>query len=391
MAKMKGRANGEGSIYEYPKGSGVWFAQITLENGRPKRRRAASQKAARVKLRELLQELAQGVDLSAKQPTLAQWCTIWLDTFAANLRPNIKQDYRDVVRRYIAGAAIDKKRLDALTPAQIQAWVNDLCRQISPRTKRPISALTIRNAYARLHKALAVAVTQGYIARNVADDIELPPLAPSEIHPLDFEQAAVFLEAVADHRWAALYRLALNLGMREGELLGLTWDAIDFKAKTIRIGQQLRRVPGPDGKKVFALQITKPARVLVLTLDDDLIAVLKAHRKLQAEERLLLGPAWKDTLGLVFVSETGAPIHASCIIAHFKNSLAAAQLPDIRFHDLRHTAATLMLADRVPLVTVSKILGHSSPAITAMIYAHALDSSKASAIAGLSHRLRRAE
>lgn len=388
--RAKGRANGEGSIYEYPKSSGKWFAQITLDNGRPKRRRADSQKEARDKLRELRQELAQGVDLSVKQPTLEKWCAIWLDQFAPNLRPNIKQDYRDVVRRYIAPAAIGKRPLHQLTPAHIQAWVNDLARQVSQRTKRPLSALTIHNAHARLHKALAVAVTQGYVARNVASDVELPPLPPSEIFPLDFDQAAALLASVAEHRWYALYRLAINLGMREGELLGLTWEMIDFKAKTIKIAQQLKRVPGPEAAKVFTLQATKPNRVLVLTLDDDLIAVLKHHRAVQAEERLLLGSAWKDSWGLVFTSDTGAPIHTTNLMDHYERALKAAGISKITFHQLRHTAATLMLMDSVPLVTVSKILGHSSPAVTAKIYAHALDSSKAGAIASLSQKLQKA-
>jgi integrase len=149
--------------------------------------------------------------------------------------------------------------------------------------------------------------------------------------------------------------------------------------------QQLQRVNG-----VFVLQTTKTkAGERVLMLDDDLLALLRMHRKNQAEERLICGPAWKDRLNLVFVTETGAPIHASCLVDHFKQALERAGLPSIRFHDLRHTAATLMLADGVPLVTVSKILGHSSPAVTATIYAHALDESKARAIGALSQKLRR--
>src|SRR5262249_22297044 len=160
-------------------------------------------------------------------------------------------------------------------------------------------------------------------------------------------------------------------------------EAIDFKAKSLRVYQQLQRVNG-----VFVLQTTKTkAGERVLMLDDDLLALLRMHRKNQAEERLICGPAWKDRLNLVFVTETGAPIYASGLVDHFKQALERAGLPSIRFHDLRHTAATLMLADGVPLVTVSKILGHSSSAVTATIYAHALDESKASAIGALSQKL----
>lgn len=118
--------------------------------------------------------------------------------------------------------------------------------------------------------------------------------------------------------------------------------------------------------------------------------MLRAHKANQDEERALRGEKWRDPWGaLVFTTETGGPIHISCLLDHFKSVLKQAELPIIRFHDLRHTAATLMLANNVPLTTISKILGHSTPAITVAIYAHALDEAKGAAIAKLSARLRR--
>ncbi|HEY3227903.1 MAG TPA: tyrosine-type recombinase/integrase [Roseiflexaceae bacterium] len=382
MPKGKGRANGEGTIYEYPKDSGIWYAQISLDDGSRRKRRAASQREAREKLRQLVAELERGVDLAAQQPTVAQWCQTWLEAFAINLKPNIKEDYAAVIRRYIADALVGRRRLSQLTPADVQAWVNALSARVAPQT--------VRNAHARLHKALVVAVRQRYIARNVTDDIELPSGRPPPIKPLNFEQACALLAAVAGHRLAALYRLAINLGMRQGELLGLTWDALDLDAGTIRVDRQLRRVRNGKETREFVLQTTKTkAGERVLQLDEDLMAVLREHRREQQEEAALREKQWKNGLNLVFVTETGAPLHISDLTKHFKNALKRAGLPIIRFHDLRHTAATLMLANGVSLVTVSKILGHSSPAITATIYAHALDESKASAIAELSERLRK--
>jgi integrase len=384
MPKGKGRANGEGTIYEYPKGSGIWYAQISLEDGSRRKRRASSQREAREKLRQLVAELERGVDLAAQQPTVAQWCQTWLEAFAINLKPNIKEDYAAVIRRYIADAPIGRRRLSQLTPADVQAWVNALSTKIAPQT--------VRNAHARLHKALVVAVRQRYIARNVADDIELPSGRPPLIKPLDFEQASALLAAVDGHRLAALYRLAINLGMRQGEILGLTWDALDLDTGTIHVYQQLRRVRNGNDTREFVLQTTKTrAGERLLQLDENLVMVLREHRRVQQEEAALVGKPWKNVLNLVFVTETGAPIHISDLTKHFKSALKRAGLPIIRFHDLRHTAATLMLANGVSLVTVSKILGHSSPAITATIYAHALDESKAGAIAGLSQRLRKAK
>lgn len=385
MAKAKGRANGEGSIFEYPKGSGRWHAEITLPNGSAKRIRASSQREAREKLRQLLTDLERGVDLGKRQPTVAEWCETWLAEFSPNLKENVRFDYRGVVRRYISEVPLGRRRLDKLTPADVQAWVNDLADELSPQT--------VRNAHARLHKALAVAVKQGYLARNVAETTELPSVRTPPPNVWNFDQARAFLAHLEGHRLYALFRLALNLGMRQAELLGLTWDEIAFDQGTLRVWRQLRRVPAPGRSegKAFVLQTTKTkAGERTLQLDDDLVDVLRAHRKNQLEERLLLGPEWKDTMGLVFVTETGAPFHGTEAVQHFKRVIKKVALPQIRFHDLRHTAATLMLMRGVPLVTVSKILGHSTPAITATIYAHTLDDAKSTAIAGLSKDLRRA-
>lgn len=382
--RSKGRANGEGSVYEYPKGSGKWVAQVYLEDGSSKRRRANSQREAREKLKKLQAEIDQGVDLTIQQPTVAEWCMTWLEHFATNLKPNIRDDYEGVINRYIEGELIGKRRLDKLTPAQVQAWVNSLKERVAP--------LTVRNAHARLHKALEVAVRNSYIARNVAANTELPPVPKAPIRPLSFDEAQRLLDAVEGHRWAALYRLAVNLGMREAELFGLTWQAIDFEHGTVRIFQQLRRArPKRGERRKFVLQAVKTkAGERTLRLDEDLIEVLRTHKRNYDEERALLGEKWRDPWGnLVFTSDTGGPIFISGLLVHFKQVLKEAGLPKIRFHDLRHTAATLMLADGVPLVTVSKILGHSSPSITAAIYAHALDESKSEAIAGLSKRLKR--
>jgi integrase len=384
--RSKGRSNGEGTVYEYPKKSGVWFAEVSLPNGKRRKRRADSQREAREKLKKLLAELEQGVDLAAPQPTVEQWCDTWLETFAVNLKPKIKEDYAAVVRRYIKDTRLGRRKLGQLTPADVQAWVNELNTRLA--------AQTVRNAHARLHKAYEVAVRNGYVARNPAAAIELPSVPTPDIKPLTVEQVQILLKAVEDHRWYALYRLAVNLGMREGELFGLTWPAIDFERGTLRIHQQLQRARKggkPDAPREFILQATKTkAGERTLKLDDDLLAVLRAHKANQDEERALRGDKWRDPWGtLVFTTETGGPIHISCLLDHFRQVLKKAELPEIRFHDLRHTAATLMLADGVPLVTVSKILGHASPAITAAIYAHALDESKSVAIAGLSDQLRR--
>jgi integrase len=380
--RPKGRANGEGSIYQ--EGDG-WFAQITLASGKRKRMRARTKAEALEKLGELRQLRQKGVNLGKQSLTVAEWWSTWLDVYARQLKPNIREDYRGIGRRYVESDAIGRRKVSLLTNAEVQDWVDRLCDKVAPST--------VRNAHARLHKCMKVAIQRHIRTDNPADTIDLPEARPAPIHPLDFEQAIRLMEILEGDRWAALYRLLINLGLREGEVLGLTWDAIDLKKGTIRIYRQLKRIPTKDGAgKEFVLQTTKKAASdRTLDLDEDIIAALRRHKTNQLEEKLASRTRWKDTWGLVFVSENGAPVHPSNLLAHLHAALARAELPKIRVHDLRHTCATLMLDAGASLVTVSKILGHSSVAVTAKIYAHALDKSKASAIATLSERLRRAE
>lgn len=220
------------------------------------------------------------------------------------MKPNIKEEYANVVRRYITDTPLGRRKLHQLTPADVQAWVNDLSTRVAPQT--------VRNAHARLHKALSVAVRQRYVGRNVADDIALPSVRTPPIKPLDFAQTRTLLAALRGHRWEALYRLAVNLGMRQGEVLGLTWDALDLDAGTLRVYQQLQRVTDADGQRSFVLQTTKTrAGERVLQMDPLLAACLCAHRQMQGEEAALCGSTWKNQLNVVFVTQTGAPIHVS--------------------------------------------------------------------------------
>lgn len=396
---MGRRTAGEGSLFDSPKGSGIWYAQVTLPNGTQRKRKGPSLKEAKAKLKEL-QRLVEGrVDLSAKQPTLAEWCRIYLAEYTPNLRANIREDYRGIFRRYVDDATLGKTRLKDLTHAAIQGWVNDLSR-------RGLSPSTVRNAFGRVKKALAVAKRQGYLASNPAVDVALPSRTGGdieaedrEIHPYSFAQSIALLQTVEGNRWAALYELAVTLGLRQAELLGLTWDCVDLARGTLTIKQQLRRVR-PEGqttgpKEWRLLPPKTPRAKRTLTLSAELIAALRAHRKNLLEERLLHGADWqardpfKSRGGLLFVTEEGAPIHASNLVQHFHRRARWAELPQIRFHDLRHTAATLMLADGVQMVAVSTILGHANPGITMKIYAHALEDATADAVAGLSKRLRR--
>jgi integrase len=251
---------------------------------------------------------------------------------------------------------------------------------------RGLSFRTIRNVRAILRCALEQAKVWGYVARNAAEATEPPRGVAPKIKPLTKDQARRLIEAVKGHRLEALYRIALSLGLRRGEVLGLLWSDIDLDKGTLRITGQVQtlRLDGCQNVRTSSAKTAAGAREL--PLPDLLVQVLRRHWELQQLERSTLGVDWKEH-GLVFPSKVGTPIWPRNLIRNFKLILQAAGLPETtRFHDLRHSCATILLAQGVSLKTVSDILGHTDIRTTANIYGHTDDDQKRDAterIAGL--------
>jgi integrase len=217
--------------------------------------------------------------------------------------------------------------------------------------------------------ALKDAMRKHLVPMNVCELVSAPREADQEIHPLDEAQANSFLIAARGERLEALFILALCTGMRQGELLALKWADVNLDRGSLLIRASLRALRG--GGYAFNPPKTKAGR-RTITLTSAMIDALKAHRKRQNEERLFLGEAWTD-LDLVFPSQIGTPHDARNLAnIHFARVLKKAGLPRIRFHDLRHTCATLMLSRGTDAKTVSDLLGHSTIAITLNTYGHVL-------------------
>jgi integrase len=375
------RADDEGTIYEYPKGSGIWWAQLPAdEQGKRPKRRAASQKEALEKLRELWAERSQGVDLTMKQPTVAEFLNFWLEhVIKPKKRPGTYENYVKDVRLHII-PVLGTTRLKKLRGPQIQRWVNGLTMK------------SACNPYQRLRAALDVAVRWGYIPKNYARDVESPSYTPPAIAPLTEKQAIALLDAAAGDRLAPLYEIAIWLGLRESELLGLRWADIDLKKRTLSVTGQIVRRRRPSNKTYLVRHPPKSKKSeRTIPLSDGLCATLKAHHARLAAERLKAGPAWRDH-DLLFPTLIGTPIDHAALRAHFKRLVSAAELPaTTRVHDLRHTAASLMLDNGATIADVSSILGHANPAITARIYAHSYDEGQRRAVEGMERRLRRGQ
>jgi integrase len=230
---------------------------------------------------------------------------------------------------------------------------------------------SVRSIHAVLHCALEQAVKWNLIPRNPARAADPPKIREDEITPLDSEQARKFLDAASGEKFEALYVLSLTTGLRMGEALGLKWTDIDLDAETLRVNRQLQRMR-KDGGKAGNLVFSEPKNASRRALDLPVHAVrtLRAHRKRQLEEKLESGALYEDQ-GLVFATGKGTPLDAQNVVnRHFKPLLRRAGLPNIRWHDLRHTCATLLLSRGTHPTYVQKLLGHASVQLTLDRYSH---------------------
>jgi integrase len=222
-----------------------------------------------------------------------------------------------------------------------------------------------------IRKALGDAVRKGRLTRNVAASTTLPKMIETEVHCWTLDEVRRFLDSVRDDRLYALYHLALVSGLRRGELCGLPKKDVDLEKSSVHIRQTLLSI----GYEMH-FETPKSGRSnRRIDLDPATVAVLKEHFKRQAEERLAAGPAWVDS-GLVFTREDGSPLHPETVSDHFERRVRRAGLPRIRFHDLRHTYATLALEAGMKPWDLSDRLGHSSVAFTLAVYRHAIPSTQ---------------
>ncbi len=231
----------------------------------------------------------------------------------------------------------------------------------------PLSTQTVHYVHSVLRRALNQALKWGSVTRNVAVLVDPPRVEKHTISFLTPEQGQRLLTAAAGHRLEALYTVALLLGLREGEVLGLRWSDIDFTAHTLRVGQTVQRV---SGRLLLAPPKTESSKRL-LPLPMKVERALARHAERQEEERAAWGDGW-NAAGLVFPSEAGTPIEPRNLVRHFKTLLQRADLPNIRFHDLRHGCATVLISQGVHPRIVMEIMGHSQISVTMNTYGHVL-------------------
>jgi integrase len=312
------------------------------------------------KLAEAMGDAAKGIYFDDENQTVAQYMEGWLEGSAkGDLGHRAYHNHRLQIRRHIS-PAFARLKLSKLTAAHIQSLY-------AAKLRDGLKPSSVRYIHAVLHRALEQAVRFNLIPFNPAARVDPPKVRQEEITPLDAEQARAFLAAARGDRFECLYVLSLTIGLRLGEALGLKWSDIDLDAKTLRVSRQLQRMR-EGGGLVFGEP--KNASRRTVDLPQRTVEALRNHRKQQMEEQLRVGSKWQDH-GLVFTSSKGTPLDAQNIVnRHFKPLLRRAGLPDIRWHDLRHTYATLLLARGTHPTYVQKSLGHASVQLTLDRYSH---------------------
>ena len=362
MARPR-QGNGTGGVTRRKDGS--WMARYTVQTPTGRKRKviyAKGYEEARRKLAEALADRDRGLTYDSGGLTLGEYLVRWLeDSVRGSVKVTTQASYGSLVRNHVC-PTLGGTKLAALTPAHVQA----LYRR---KLEEGLAPKTVKYLHTTLHRALKQAVRWGLVPRNVAAAVDPPRARPPVITPLSPAQARQLLKAAEGNRLEALYILAITTGMRQGELLGLGWEDVDLEAGVVRVRRTLTLARG--GPRLTEPKTPKSRRQMRLTASA--VEALERHQDGQHAERAAAGDKWDGSLGLVFATRIGTPIRrAKLHLQSWKPLLRRAGLPDIRFHDLRHTCATLLLTKGVHSKIVSEMLGHSSIAITLDTYSHVI-------------------
>ena len=314
------------------------------------------------KLKEITSAIDHGVYTAPEKITVSEWLEIWQETYLSGVKQYTRASYEGIIKNHLI-PGLGAVRLDQLDAHTIQQFINGL--DLSPKT--------VKNVHGVLHAALRQAVLLRYVSHNAADNTSLPRIERKEMHVLDEDATAAFLKALKGHKFEVLYKVTLFTGLREGEILGLTWDRVDFERGTILIDRQLQKERKKGGDYHLAATKNDKARTIMPPLYA--MQLLRTQKARQAELRLKAGDLWQDT-GLVFTNETGGNLAFSTVYKNYKALVAGIGLPDLRIHDLRHSYAVAALRSGDDVKTLQGNLGHHAAAFTLDQYGHVTDQMK---------------
>ncbi len=353
----KKRGNNEGSIFR--QANGMWRGQVSHEGHRLSKS-FPTQKECIDWVRKNRNQISDGLSYASTQITLSEFMESWLITKKATRRYATWIHYDRIVRGYI-NPNLGKIKLRDLRADRIQMFITQLL-------KAGTGIYTIRKIRDVLHCALNQALKQDLVIRNPVNLVDPPQKPHKEMTVLTESEVSRFLVAANSHRLEALFQLTVTTGLRESEVLALKWSDLDWMKRTLKVERQLER-PRGEGVQFSAPKTAFGKRSI--KLGSKTIEVMRKHVKRQQDERIAAGEVWKE-FDLIFPTSVGTPIHQRSLLRTFKLLLKHAGLPPIRFHDLRHTSASLMLNHDIPVIIVSRRLGHARASITSDVYGHLL-------------------
>jgi integrase len=343
--------------------NGTWEGRYYGADGKQHSVYGSSKNVVKEKLAAKRTEISQGVAITETDLTVEQWGREWLDNFKANRVKHSTMDNYDTYFRLHIAPYIGHIKVKDLTTLTVQRLYNQL-------EKKGMSAKSVYNVHGMLHGMLDKAVKLNLLHQNVSKNCELPRFVKHEMYPLNKDEVGQFMGLAEDDQYYLMMRLDFFTGLRESELIGLSWDCVDFDKHTLRVYRQFVRIAsGPDKGKMMYMPL-KNGKERTITLTTSALNVLKEAKRRQSEMRLRAGSSWENEHNMIFTRENGRFVRFKTLYIHFKAIVKKMGRPEVRFHDIRHTFATLSLQSHVDPKTLSEALGHATVAFTLDVYGH---------------------
>jgi integrase len=349
-----------GSISTNPSGS--IRAQYSLPGGKRLTKSFRTKREAEAWLREIGNQVTLGMDSLNHSKLVSEFVSEWLVRKKLTVKPKTLFDYTRYCERFIVPILGELKIREIKLPT-VNAFYARLIQDGA-------TVEIIRHTHRVLFAIFADAVRQGYLLTNPAQYADVPAKEqnPEKIKIFSAAEYETFIQATHSSNFGVLYRLAISTGMRQGELLGLTWRNVELERGEIRVIQQLSRY-GQSGSRFEFAPLKTAYSKRTLKISAELTEMLQQHARSQQEYSKFMGSKWQEN-DLLFTSTIGTPLDQRNMQRDFDKMLKSFGLPKLRFHDLRHNTASTMIARGFSIVQISRYLGHSSPNITLEIYAH---------------------
>jgi integrase len=370
---MTRRAHGEGSLYQLP--SGRWRDTVELgwEGGKRRRKyvHGRSQREVREALDRIKRTRAEGLTPAPERLTVGRFLDEWLTlTVEPSLAPKTFRTYSGIVKGHIR-PVLGHHRLSALAASDVQ-------RMLNAKAAAGLSKRTVGMIREVLRNGLNAALRAGLLARNPAEHVRVPRPERRDVRPYTSEQLRRLLAVAESDRLGALYIAVVGLGLRQSEALALRWEDVDLEKGVVTVSGALTR----SGRTLLRKEPKTAAGRRRLPVPDFVLSSLQRHRVRQLEARILAGSRWVEG-GCIFTTTIGTPLDGPTVTRRLHALLRAADLPDLRFHDLRHQFASWLLAGGENVRLVAELLGHQDSSLTLRTYSHVLPQAKVDAMSRL--------